>query len=552
MPFRILLIMFLAISCRTLKNTKTFSYHKNEQKKSVLSKEELANWQHKDIIDDSIPGISTEKAYHFLKGKKSSPIIVAVIDSEIDIDHEDLKNQIWTNKDEIPDNNIDDDNNGYIDDIHGWNYVGTKKGDSLPYTSFSYVRFIKNYNSKFKDVILDNLSVKELSLYKEYLKAVKTYDNIVAQKNKELNFYNRIDSTYTANDKIISKYFLGEKYNVKQLDSLSEITLDDDLKKSLKKMISYLENGATKKRITEEKESIINYIEKLLNKEREDKVFTKDDSNDITDSSYGNNNIQGTYSINHGTKVTGVLAASRNNKIGINGVNDEIQIMPIGIIAYGDPFDKDIALAIRYAVDNGAKIINMSFSNDYSSHREWVFDAIKYAAEKDVLIITSSGNENVNIDTEFNYPNDSNHLTDEFVSNFIKVGATTYHVDKTLVSDISNYGTKQMDIFAPGEDLLVLRRHDIESANGTSYSAPLVSGIAALIRSYYPNLTAAEVKQIIMESGVSFDIMVNKPSTSKEKELVPFSSLSKSGKIVNAYNALLMAEEVSKKKKKRN
>lgn len=553
MPFRVILILLVFISCSTSKNIKTYSVFDNSLKKLSFSEHERSNWQHKDIVNDSIPGISTEKAYLYLKKKKGIPTIVAFIDSELDISHNDLRNQIWTNKNEIPNNAVDDDNNGYTDDIHGWNYLGTKKGDSLPYTSFSYIRYIKKYDSIFKDTSLDrNTLLRDRRLlYEQYLKATEVYDKISIQKKRELKFYNKIDSTYDANNKIIKNFLKTDEYNLDQLDSISKIVTNIDLKVALKKMISYLQNGASKKRITEEKINVINFLEKLLNKQRNDRIFTNDDSNTITDDSYGNNNVQGTYSINHGTKVTSVLAANRNNDEGIKGVFDNVQVMSLNVIAYGDPFDKDIALAIRYAVNNGAKIINLSLSNAFSVHRKWVDDAIRYAAKNDVLIVTSSGNESIDVDTEMNYPNDDDYLNEEFVSNFIKVGASTFYADKRLVSDISNYGKRQVDIFAPGENIMTLKRNGFQFVNGTSYSAPIVSGVAALIRSHYPNLTAAEVKQIIMESGVSYDIMVNKPSTSKEKELVPFSSLSKSGKIVNAYNALLMAEEVSKKKKKK-
>ena len=225
--------------------------------------------------------------------------------------------------------------------------------------------------------------------------------------------------------------------------------------------------------------------------------------------------------------------------------------MPVAISPYGDEQDKDVALAIRYAVDNGAKIINISSSKYFSMHRNWVMDALKYAEEKDVLVVTSAGNEAENLDKKQNYPDDTDEKNNEVLKNFLKVGASTYELNENIVHYTSNYGKESVDIFAPAKNIYTTYPNNAYGfSSGTSYSAPVVSGIAALIRSYYPNLSASEVKTIILNSGVTINWEVNKPPTTNNKELVPFSTLSKSGKIVNAYNALLMAEEVSKKKKR--
>jgi len=221
--------------------------------------------------------------------------------------------------------------------------------------------------------------------------------------------------------------------------------------------------------------------------------------------------------------------------------------MPLCISTYGDEHDKDMALAIRYAVANGASIINISSGKDYSLHSDWVEKEIIRAHNQDVLIVTSAGNDHLNLDQKevFNYPNDTNSKGDEIVDNFIKVGASTNNLNKNIKRKSSNYGKTEVDIFAPGENIYTTSPNNTYSTkNGTSYAAPIVSGVAALIRSYYPSLSAAEVKDILMKSGTAYHIDIEIEQEDGSKKLVPFSELSKSGKIVNAYNALLLAEKV--------
>jgi subtilisin family serine protease len=290
----------------------------------------------------------------------------------------------------------------------------------------------------------------------------------------------------------------------------------------------------------------------LFNFNHDDRPLIKDNTNNINDYPYGNNDVQGTQLISHATQIASIIAAQRENDIGIDGINDLVKIMPLSIAAVGDDFDKDIALAIRYAVDNGAKIINMSLGKEFSMYQEWVNVAIRYAQDKNVLIVTSAGNNGLNIDKNDDFPTDNVNGV-EIAQNFIKVGNTSKNLNSKLIFSSSNYGKKNVDIFAPGTRISCLTRFNKTIDIGTSLSSAVVSGVASLIFSYYTNLTVQEVKNIILESGTSYELMVLKPYADGEKRdpnKVPFSSLSKSGKIVNAYNALLMAEEVSKKKRK--
>jgi subtilisin family serine protease len=283
-----------------------------------------------------------------------------------------------------------------------------------------------------------------------------------------------------------------------------------------------------------------------LNKEFDGRKPVGDNPEDINDKKYGNNVV---YSkerkdSSHGTHVAGIIAQVRNNGIGGDGVATNVEIMPIRAVPNGDEYDKDIALAIRYAVDNGAKVINGSFGKDYSPHKEWVWEAMKYAESKDVLIVLAAGNDAKNVDVEPNYPEDTADKKNELVTNVIKVGAVNYNYGENVVADFSNFGAANVDVFAPGVRVYAtVEDHDFKYQQGTSMASPNVAGVAALIRSHYPNLKAKQVKQIIMQSGTPIDLEV---IVGENEEKMPFSKASVSGKIVNAYNALKMAEELSK------
>ena len=224
--------------------------------------------------------------------------------------------------------------------------------------------------------------------------------------------------------------------------------------------------------------------------------------------------------------------------------------MAVRAVPDGDEYDKDVALAIRYAVDNGAKVINGSFGKYYSPHSEWVYDAIKYAAEKDVLIVCAAGNEATDLNAGKGverYPNDTKNGGPEISDTFLSIGALNYEYGQNMVADFSNYGKGDVDVFSPGVRIYATTpNNNYEFLQGTSMASPNAAGVAALIRSYYPNLKAAQVKQIIMESGLPINSQVTlagDPSNVKA-----FNEISRTGKIVNAYNAIILADKMSKKK----
>ena len=517
-------------------------------KKQPLTKEEKQNWHFKDISKDTILGISHERlSTDILKNKKSNTIIIAVLDTPINDKHEYLKNHIWVNSDEVPNNNIDDDGNGYIDDINGWNFLGNRFGKNQIYSNMEFNRIRNKYLSKYD---IEDFKNEETYIYE---KTSNLLDSMLNDSRENQQYYTMMFNSCNQAQKVIQKYYKHYNYSIKQLDSLKKIHPNDTIIQSALLRFSNFKSYIGIDVISKNYKLYNKYVNILEDEDFDERLNIGDNINDINDKFYGNNQINHNIDLfNHGTLVSGAMVEllkplSNKNKSHLN-----FQIMPISIANYGDTHDKDIALAIRYAVDNGAKIINMSFGKTLSIRKDWVFEALQYAEKHDVLIISSAGNNSQDL-TKMNdyYPNDNENNSLEVSSNFLLVGASTNQIDEKLAASFSNYGNIDVDIFAPGIDIYTTTVNDnYEFQSGTSMSASITSSVAALIRSYYPNLTASEVKQIIMESGVSYDIMVNKPSTGKEKELVPFSSLSKSGKIVNAYNALLMAAEVSKKKKK--
>jgi subtilisin family serine protease len=499
-------------------------------KNGALTENELKRWSHLDLVKDSIPGMSVDKVYsELLKGKTSVPVIVGIVDSGVDIEHEDLKSVIWTNKNEIPGNKIDDDKNGYVDDVHGWNFLGNCTKEN-----YEYERIINN---------------KKLVDEATYLKAKAINDGKIEEANQtKFQIELALNGTKKADETLIK--LLGKPtYTAEELDGIG--STDPEVVQSvtiMKQMLSYgLSVADLKKEIEKELESYIK-VQSGENLKTNYRKVVGDNPDDIKDTKYGDNNVMGPdkEEILHGTHVAGIVAQVRNNKIGGDGIANNVQILTVRAVPDGDEYDKDIALGIRYAVDNGAKVINGSFGKAFSPHKQWVYDAIKYAESKDVLIVHAAGNDAKDIDKEDNYPNDSDDKKTEFADNMITVGALNYEYGTNVVADFSNYGKLNVDVFAPGVQIYASTPNNTyQFLQGTSMASPNVAGVAALIRSYYPTLTAKQVKHILMDSGTAITTEVTiggDPSNNR-----PFSQLSQSGKMVNAYNAMVMAEKLAKK-----
>jgi cell wall-associated protease len=562
-PFTLLLICSLLIGCKSLKEKKnTTSNNKNEL--TVLSSK---SWYQKDYQENQIPGISIDKWFNENQKKSKKDIIVAVIDTQVDINHEDLQGQFWTNPKEIANNNIDDDHNGYIDDVNGWNFTSNKSEEYVVWGNFEYVRLIKQLDPLFKDKKETEIPSEELSNYKEYQRAIKVFETETISYGRWLSSLNHSISIYPLVKDTLKHYFPKEDYNYKQLDSFYKLNKINDktyrqMRESNDKdlgaltyymMINIRNNEQTLEALKKSQVELDSIINKNLNKNFNDRKLIGDNPN-VLEKGYGSKNVSiaktGFKNLQgHATKVTGIIGANRNNNLGIKGFSENIKIMPLITSYSGDENDKDIAMAIYYAVDNGAKVINMSFGKEFSVHQQWVSDAFKYAEKHDVLLVHGSGNERFNADDNSYYPSDNNFdETTEFCNNFINVGSISNRLDTTFVSSFSNYGKIKVDLFAPGEKIYTTTKDNTyESDSGTSLAAPMVSGTAALIWSYYPKLTAVEIKQIILDSGTPYNFEVIVPGTKDKK--VSFSELSKSGKVLNVYNAMKLAEKMSKQKK---
>ncbi len=494
-------------------------------KKSQLTDNQLKRWSHLDLGKDSIPGMSVDRVYaELLKGKKGKKVIVGVVDSGVDIDHEDLKSVVWTNKKEIAGNGIDDDKNGYIDDIHGWNFLGDAGKENLEMT-----RILKK---------ADDGSA-------EYKAAKEEYEKLLAENNQGKQ---QVDFLFNAN-KTLVEFLKKDSYTLQDLEGIQ--STDSGIIRCKQIMMRVI--GQAGPNFMEElngyKDQVYDMLNYNLNKDFDGRKVVGDNPEDIKDRKYGNNIVYGPDKKEalHGTHVAGIIAQTRNNNLGGDGIANNVEIMAVRCVPNGDEYDKDIALGIRYAVDNGAKVINGSFGKNYSPHKQWVYDAIKYAESKDVLFVHAAGNDAKDIDVEPNFPNDSDDKKIEFASNVITVGALNYQYGEKVIADFSNYGKLNVDVYSPGVQIYATTpNNEYKYEQGTSMAAPNVAGVAALIRSYFPNLSAKEVKNILMNSGTSIPENVVVGGNPDDKR--PFDSLSKSGKIVNAYNAFKLAEKMSAQK----
>lgn len=548
----VLIFLFVILGCNSYDGISNKNHTKNVDSVIILnetSKKDFIKWYYKDINSDSIPGISLEKAYAtILNNKKGNPVIVAFLDSAMDINNKSLSNNIWINSNEISNNNIDDDSNGYIDDINGWNFLGNYKGENIIHANYEYIRIVRFYNPFFENKTEENLNYEDLTNFNNYKKAKIKYDKATDLGRRKYFYAKDILKKDNEAKDALSSYFIDKEYNIDELIKID--TIGNGLKRHVDQLKSLLEYNQPEEETKQEFNEIEIDYTKRLNIEYNERELIGDNPNDINDTNYGNNNISSNLDFyTHGTRVSSIVTENVNENISINN----IKIMPICISPFGDEHDKDIAIGISYAVDNGAKIINMSFGKEFSMYPEWVHNAFKYAEKHNVLIVSSCGNSGINLNEVNDYfPNDNFDNGKEVTDNFLLVGASKKTVNKDLKASYSNYGNIDVDIFAPGYEIFTsYPNNETKLDGGTSLSSALTSKVAALIFSYYPNLTASQVKHIIMDSGVKYTIPVNTPTKDDKNKMTPFNELSKSGKIVNAYNALIMADSISKVKKKK-
>ena len=539
--------------------------------KGIKSTDVPHGWHLLDHAKDGYSGISINEAYAFVKSKnlKSNPVVVAVIDSGIDTLHEDLKPILWNNPKEIPGNGKDDDGNGYIDDVHGWNFIGGKDGRNVKQDSYEGARVYHELKKKYDGVTVDTATLKGDSLeeYKIWLKAKEKVEGEGQEGGGlDLVMMKRALISAQKSDSILRKALNKDTFTGNDLDTFQANGVAE---KAAKGGLIYLFR-ANQMMETTNIDFLQGFSEFVSGEERKAESREKapptyrgdivgDNENDINDKFYGNNDIMAATPF-HGTHVSGIIAAARDNNKGIDGIADNVRIMMIRAVPDGDEHVKDIALAIRYAVDNGAKIVNMSFGKDFSPQKKWIDEAVKYAESKNVLLVHAAGNDAKNIDSSDNFPNANLKADMKKASNWITVGASGDEKAGGLTASFSNYGKNEVDVFAPGVKIYstIPGKTTYANAQGTSMAAPVVAGTAAFLLEYFPNLTAAELKAVIEKSAQVPADSVRKPGSD---DLVKLDELSRTGGVINAYEAAKLAdsmntgkqvgEEKQTKKKKR-
>lgn len=488
------------------------------------------DWHLLDLQDDGVFGISAQKAYSFLAGRTAKTVIVAIIDAGVDTSHQDLKASLWRNKKERQGNNKDDDKNGYADDINGWNFLGSSNGN-VEYDNLELTRLVREGNRRFANPENHLTDTTGLSAYK-IMKARHAFQWESANKN--LRYYKREQHTLDTMLSDIGKTTLTRS-DVMNYNPGSEglARLQDFMATSLKRYPTFelwrkMEFDAPYLHYN----TLVTY---KLNLDYDPRPMIGDNYENLADRHYGISDVTGPYPL-HGTHVAGIIGAVRDNRIGIDGIANHVKLLAVRAVPNGDERDKDVANAIRYAVDNGAKVINMSFGKATSTNKDAVDEAVRYAMRNDVLIVHAAGNDGLDLDVKSCFP------TKKYIHNgeaqaWLEVGASCSINDQTLYAGFSNYGKTTVDIFAPGEAIYsTTPGSKYEYMDGTSMAAPVVAGLAALLRSYFPKLTALQVKEIIMRSATKVDQQVL-----LKGGLVDFSALCISGGIVNAYEAVKIA-----------
>lgn len=512
------------------------------------------DWFLRDPEADHLQGVSSEKVYGtLLKNKPSRTVLVAVIDSGVDVDHEDLKDVVWTNEDEIAGNGIDDDKNGYIDDIHGWNFIGGKTGNVAEDT-YELTREYVRLKSKYQNIDEQSVSKKDKAAFEKWKKVKDLFEKASVDATKKYEFYKGFYDNISFGNDTLKKILGVTKLTAELVDKVESEDADIKIAKgSVAFVFQKAGPEADVEAVLEELKGAVEHFETQAkygyNIEFNPRTIVGDNYNDVTEKNYGNNDVTGP-DATHGTHVAGIIGANRKNDLGIKGIADNVRIMSIRAVPNGDERDKDIANAILYAVDNGAKIINMSFGKAYSPQKEAVDKAVKYAESKNVLLIHAAGNDAENNDVDENFPNRT-FTTGKEAKNWLEIGASAWGADDEFVAPFSNYGKKSVDFFAPGVEIYsTMPGSKYKNQSGTSMACPATSGVAAILLSYFPELSAKQVKDILKQSTRKFDhLKVNKPG-GDEGQQIEFTELSNTGGLVNAYEAVKLAATLTKKAEK--
>lgn len=507
------------------------------------------DWFLRDPEQDQLQGVSVTKVYQTLAGQPSRTVIVAVVDSGVDIEHEDLKSIIWINEDEIPGNKIDDDKNGYIDDVNGWNFIGGATGN-VNEDTYELTREYVRLKKKFENTKDGKVPKKQKAEYEQYQKIKDKFEKLKAKNEQQYGLYKNLQDNVMLSVDTLKVILKTDSLTQESLQQFT--TTDPSLLFAKGFLLNMFKNIGPEESIDDllaQLQEAVDYFGVIVNygynENFDSRLIIGDNYSNSYEKNYGNNDVKGP-DPEHGTHVAGIIAADRQNEIGINGIADNVRIMSVRTVPNGDERDKDVANAIIYAVDNGAKIINMSFGKSFSPEKTVVDKAVKYAEQKGVLLIHAAGNDGEDIDEKKNFP--SRYYTDgKEAKNWLEIGASAWGSNQEFVGSFSNYGKKSVDFFAPGVEIYsTTPGNTYKNQSGTSMASPTTAGVAALLMSYFPELSYLEVKDILKKSTRKFDnLEVVTPGGSTN---VKFSELSNTGGLVNAYEAVKMAQLVKSQK----
>ena len=513
---------------------------------SPLTPEQLRRWQHLDLQADGVPGISADRAYReLLKGRSATPVLVAVIDSGIDSTHEDLKPVLWRNPRETAGNGLDDDHNGYADDVRGWSFLGGPDGRNIAVETLEQTRIYGRYRVPFEGKTRKQVPAGERENFDLYQRAKAAYEK---DKQAEQAHYARLTDAQSQNAAVFER--LKQALGTATLDSATlrrAASTRPELAAEAGATYAFLRRAGlgsaeeASKSLTEAVNRSRKRLDLSLNPDYNPRNLVGDHVDDLTETRYGNPDTQGP-AADHGTHCAGIIGGVRGNGRGADGVADAVRIMPVRSTPSGDERDKDVANAIRYAVDNGAQIISMSFGKDFSPEKTVVDAAMRYAAQKGVLLVHAAGNSGDNTDQTPHFPS-TQYLGGEEIPNLLTVGASSRQNTAELAASFSNYGRKTVDVFAPGVAIYSSTPGNAYATfSGTSMAAPVVAGVAGVLKGYFPQLTAVQLKQVIMQSAVPYHTQVQQPGG---KKLVDFAGLSRTGGIVNLYEAVKLAQQMT-------
>ena len=498
------------------------------------------HWQHADYKANGLVGVSSNKAITELTaGKTPSPIVVAIIDSGTESFHPDLNDNIWVNTDEIAGNGIDDDKNGYIDDVHGWSFLGGKNGD-VEFDNLEFTRVYADLKKRFEGKNEADVASSDKEAYKKYVSMKDQYATRLKEAQDEYNQYMDVMNFYAMAKETMRSTLGKSDYTIEEVAAIEST---DEMVNASKEFILLAMSENFDEQLPEWKEHVDNQLNYSYNLDFNSREIIGDNYADPRERNYGNNHVDGP-AADHGTHVAGIVGAERNGE-GLDGICQSAQLMIVRVVPNGDELDKDVANGIRYAVDNGAKVINMSFGKSHSPYKSVVDEAVRYAESKGVLLVHAAGNDGRNLDKSNNFPNKYYEDGGE-CKTWIEVGASD-NTPENLPASFSNYGKKKVDVFAPGVDIYsTVVNGEYKKNSGTSMASPVTAGVAAAVWAYYPTLTAAQVREIIVKSAVPYK--KQKVTIPGSEKTTKFKSLSKTGAVVNLYEAMKMAEKMTVKK----